>query len=275
MKSSQEQIDVARGLSEAFEPLIDLCLSLGITSPELEALLRSAFVQRAFVKLPRHPRTDRGPSDSRVSLATGVHRTEVGKIRSARGAAGVKSTMARKQQLYSRSARILHGWTTDPRFLTSGGVPLDLPLERNRERRSFEDLVEKYAPGNHPGSALKELRRRGTVDLLEDDIVRFRSAATRTDGLTKSNVATAARRMRQLGTTLVHNLQNPKQRRLYAETAPMKLKAQELAVIRAVLERRAKSFLDALEGEFQVREDAALHQETKQVGVGVYSWEDD
>src|ERR1700678_1303182 len=122
MKPSHEQIDVARGLSEAFEPLIDVCLVLGITSPELEALLRAAFVKRAFVKLPRHPRTQRVPSDSRVSLATGVHRTEVGKIRAARGAAGVKSTMERKQRLYSRSARILHGWTTDPRFLTSGGL---------------------------------------------------------------------------------------------------------------------------------------------------------
>jgi Family of unknown function (DUF6502) len=272
---SPEQIDVARGLSEAFEPLIDVCLSLGITSPELEALLRAAFVQRAFVKLPRHPRTDRGPSDSRVSLATGVHRSEVAKIRSAPGATGVKSTMARKQQLYSRSARILQGWSTDARFLTSGGVPLDLPLERNRERRSFEDLVEKYAPGNHPGSALKELRRRGTVDLLEDGIVRFRLSASRTDGLTKANVASAARRMRQLGRTLVHNISNPKQRRLHAETAPMKLNAQQLALIQALLERRAKSFLDGIEGEFQVREESTLHQETKQVGISVYSWEEE
>jgi hypothetical protein len=275
MKPSHEQIDVARGLSEAFEPLIDVCLVLGITSPELEALLRAAFVKRAFVKLPRHPRTQRVPSDSRVSLATGVHRTEVGKIRAARGAAGVKSTMERKQRLYSRSARILHGWTTDPRFLTSGGLPLDLPLERNRERRSFEDLVEKYAPGNHPGSVLKELRRRGTVDLVDAGIVRFRSATTRTDGLTKGNVAGAARRMRQLGNTLVNNILNPKQRRLYSETQPMKLNAQQLAVIQAVLERRAKAFLDALESEFQVREDSVLHEETKETTVGVYYWQED
>ena len=54
MKSSQEHIDVARALSAAFEPLIDVCLTIGITSPEIESLLRATFVQRAFVKLPRH-----------------------------------------------------------------------------------------------------------------------------------------------------------------------------------------------------------------------------
>ena len=156
-----------RALSAALEPLIDVCLTIGITSPEIESLLRATFVQRAFVKLPRHSRTGRGPSDSKVSLAAGVHRSEVSQIRAAGGAAGAKGTMEKKQRLYSKSARVLLGWTTDPRFMTSGGLPLDLPMERSKQRRSFEDLVDKYAPGNHPGSVLKELRRRGNVDLLE------------------------------------------------------------------------------------------------------------
>ena len=86
-----------------------------------------------------------------MGLATGVHRSEVSKIRIAGGTASAKGTMEIKKGLYSKSARVLNGWTTDPRFMTSGGLPLDLPVERNKERRSFEDLVDKYAPGNHPG----------------------------------------------------------------------------------------------------------------------------
>ena len=123
MKSSQQHTDVARALSAALEPLIDVCLQIGITSPEIESLLRATFVHRAFVKLPRHSRTGRGPSDSRVSLAAGVHRSEVSRIRAAGGAAGAKGTMEKKQRLYSKSARVLVGWTTDPRFMTSGGHP--------------------------------------------------------------------------------------------------------------------------------------------------------
>src|SRR5580700_5436341 len=84
------------------------------------------------------------------------------------------------------------GWPTDLRFMTGGGLPLDLPMERNKQRRSFEDLVDKYAPGNHPGSVLKELRRRGNVEILDDEIIRFKSTTTRASGLTKANVAQAA-----------------------------------------------------------------------------------
>jgi hypothetical protein len=274
MKSSQEHTDVARALSAALEPLIDVCLSIGITSPEIESLLRATFVQRAFVKLPRHSRTGRGPSDSKVSLAAGVHRSEVSKIRAAGGAAGAKGTMEKKQRLYSKSARVLLGWTTDPRFMTSGGLPLDLPVERSKQRRSFEDLVDKYAPGNHPGSVLKELRRRGNVDLLDDDIVRFKGTTTRSSGLTKSNVAGAARRIKRLGDTLVHNIVNDKSR-LYAETKTLSVDVEQMALIRAVLERRAKTFIAALESECQTRAVTGLSGKAKRMGVSMFAWEED
>jgi Family of unknown function (DUF6502) len=275
MKASTEHTDIARALSAALEPLIDVCLSIGITSPEIETLLRATFVQRAFVKLPRHSRTGRGPSDSKVSLAAGVHRSEVSKIRNGGGAAGAKGTMEKKQRLYSKSARVLLGWTTDPRFMTSGGLPLDLPLERNKQRRSFDDLVDKYAPGNHPGSVLKELRRRGNVDLREDDIVRFKGTTPRSGGLTKSNVAGAARRIKHLGDTLVHNIVSAEQSRLYAETKTLNLDVEQLALIRAVIERRAKTFISALEGECQTRIPTGVGGKAKRMGVSVFGWEEE
>jgi hypothetical protein len=274
MKASQEHSDVARALSAALEPLIDVCLTLGITSPEFESLLRATFVQRAIEKLPRHRRTGWGPSDSKVGLAAGVHRSEVGRIRAAGGAAGAKGTMEKKQRLYSKGARVLLGWTTDPRFMTSGGLPLDLPIERSKQRRSFEDLVDKYAPGNHPGSVLKELRRRGNVDLL-NDIVRFKGTTTRSSGLTKSNVAGVALRIKHLGDTLVHNIVSAQQSRLYAETKTLSLDVEQLALIRAVLERRAKTFITALESECQTRIITGVSGKAKRMGVSVFAWEED
>jgi hypothetical protein len=275
MKPSQEHTDVARALSAALEPLIDVCLTLGITSPEFESLLRATFVQRALVKLPRHARTGRGPSDSKVGLAAGVHRSEVGRIRAAGGAAGAKGTMERKQRLYSKSARVLLGWTTDPRFVTGGGQPLDLPMERSKQRRSFEDLVDKYAPGNHPGSVLKELRRRGNVVLLDGDIVRFKGTTTRSSGLTKSNVAGAARSIKQLGDTLVHNIVSAEQSRLYAETKTLILGPEQLALIRFVLERRARTFIAAFESECESRIVTGGNGKAKRMGVSVFAWEED
>ena len=275
MKPPQDHTDVARALSAALEPLIDVCLKIGITSPEIESLLRVAFVQRAFERLPRHARTGRGPSDSRVSLAAGVHRIEVGKIRSAGGTVSAKGTMEKKERLYSKSARVLTGWTTDTRFMTSGGLPLDLPMERNKQRRSFEDLVDKYAPGNHPGSVLKELRRRGNVELLDDEIIRFKSTTTRASGLTKANVAQAASRIKRLGDTLFHNILETAHPRLYAETKPISLDAEQIALIRAIIDRRAKTFLTSVEGELSTRSTKGTIGAEKRMGLGVFSWEED
>ncbi len=275
MKRSQEHTDVARALSAALEPLIDVCLKIGVTSPEAESLLRVAFVQRAFEKLPRHSRTGRGPSDSRVSLAAGVHRSDVGRIRSAGGTVSAKGTMEKKERLYSKSARVLMGWTTDARFMTSGGLPLDLPMERNKQRRSFEDLVDKYAPGNHPGSVLKELRRRGNVELLDEEIIRFKSTTTRSRGITKANVAQAASRIKRLGDTLFQNIMDTEQSRLYTETKAIPINAKQLALIRGILERRAKAFTEYVESELRTRSATELDGEPKRMGLSVFSWEEE
>jgi hypothetical protein len=272
MKQSPKNYDVARAMSAAFDPLIDLCLELGVTSPELESLLRSAFVQRAFDRLPPHSRSGRPPTTNKVSVATGVHRNEVSKIR-AGGSAMVRETMQSKERLYSKAARVLNGWSTDPRFTGSGGSPLDLPLERNKQRRSFDDLVDKYAPGNHPGTVLKELRRRGNVEFLDGEILRFKSANTQAKGVTPATVSKAALRMNRLGRTLFQKILDPEQTRLYEETGKIALSAKQLAIIGPVLERRAKTFLKAVEDEFGTH-SARASDDAKTIGVGVFSWDD-
>jgi hypothetical protein len=161
-----------------------------------------------------------------------------------------RETMQIKERLYSKSARILGGWSTDPRFTASGGSPLDLPLERNKQRRSFEDLVDKYAPGNHPGTVLKELKRRGNVELLDGEVVRFKSANTQARGMTPATVSKAALRMNRLGKTLFQKILDPEAMRLYEETGKMTISARQMAIIRPVLEERTRSFIKSIESEF-------------------------
>jgi hypothetical protein len=272
MKRSHKKYDVARALSAAFDPLIDVCLELGITSPELESLLRSAFVRRAFERLPPHSRTRRPPTTNKVSMATGLHRNEVGKIR-AGGVAMARETMQIKERLHSKSAWVLDGWSTDPRFTASGGSPLDLPLERNKQRRSFEDLVDKYAPGNHPGTVLRELKRRGNVELVDGEVVRFKSANTQARGMTPATVSKAALRMNRLGNTLFQKILDPEAMRLYEETGKITLSARQMAIIRPVLEERARNFIKSIESEFAVR-SVNETDDPKDMGVGVFSWDE-
>jgi hypothetical protein len=274
-KSSGQHHNIARSLSAALEPLIDVCLAIGITSPEIESLLRMAFVNRAFEKLPRHTRTGRGPSDSRVALASGVHRAEVGRIRAAGSGANVRERLETKERLYSKSARVLAGWTTDPKFLTSGGLPMDLPMERNRQRRGFEDLVDKYAPGNHPGTVLKELRRRGNVEVQEGEVVRFKGLKTRASGATETNVAVAATRIKHLGETLMQNILDAQSQRLFVETKPIRLNAKQIALLAPILERRAQSFISALDSELLARADTALTDKPRRMGISVFAWDEE
>jgi len=67
----------------------------------------------------------------------------------------------------------------------------------------------------------------------------------------------------------------PQQSRLYTETKTIGLSAKQLALIRPVLERRAKTFLAAVEAEFRTRNETELQENTKRVGVSVFSWEED
>ena len=275
MKISNKNVDVAKALSAALEPLIDVCLHIGITSPELESLVQIAFVHRAFVKLPRHSRTGRGASAVRVALASGVHRAKVRKIHSAGASASAIETMGAQERKHSKGGRVLRGWMTDVRFTTSGGHPLDLPLERNKQRRSFEDLVAKYAPSTHAGTVLKELRRRGNVQLLEQDVVRFVSATAQPSAMNEASVAKAAKRIKRLGDTLFESMANPGQRRVYEETGQITLNAKQVALVRPILERRTKTFLAALEGELRPREHVGLEDNSKRMGVSVFTWEDE
>lgn len=275
VKRPPENYDVAKALSAALEPVIDVCLQIGITSPELESLLRAAFVQRAFVRLPRHATTGRAPSDSRVSLATGIHRSEVSRIRAAGGTTSARQRMQTKERLYSRSARVLRGWTTDPTFLGTAGRPLNLPIEASKRYRSFEELVEKYAAGTHPPTVLKELQRRGNVDVLEGEIVRYRSSTTRPRGATEANVARAAKRIKRLGDTLFQSLLDPSYVHLDVETKPITLTMQQLAAVLPEIERTATLYLDGIEREFQARGALGVQDNPKRVGIAMFSWQDD
>ena len=275
VKRQSDNYDVAKALSAALEPVIDVCLQIGITSPELESLLRATFVRRAFVRLPRQATTGRDPSDSRVSIATGVHRAEVSRIRGADGTTSARQTMQTKERLYSRSARVLQGWTTDPKFLSSAGLPLDLPMEASSKHRSFEELVDKYAAGKIASTVLKELQRRGNVELLEGDIVRYRSSTARPRGATEANVARAAKRVKRLGDTLFRSLLDPEHIHLDVETKPINLTQQQLAALIPEIERSANLYLAGVERQFRARGETGVQDNPKRVGINLFSWQEE
>ena len=263
-------MEIALVLGRVLEPIVDLCLETGLSSPELETVLRAVFVKRAISQLPPTRGWGKPASDVRVGLAVGLHRNEVRKIRSTQGYAG----MAKRQRRH-RMGRLIGGWTSDPKFTTSGGQPRDLPLSSEDGSLTFEDLARAYLPGISAGSALRELRRHSLIQILPDEIVRLRRLMSRPVGMSAESIENACGILQKLVATIQFNLRNADSPRLYLEMKDLYVRTERLPIIRAVMERRAKTFVQALDKELRLESSGRRGTGKKRIGLSVLATEAD
>jgi hypothetical protein len=260
---------LARAAMTAVEPLVELFLELGITSPEAESLLRGVFVHTARKWLASQSKSGEVPSDVRVALVTGVHRNFVRQI-----LAEPPRIAAAREQKGGGAGRLLEAWHSDPVYLDSSGKPRDLP-ERDQEP-SFYSLATAYLPGAAPGVVLEELRRAGLVQLLAEHRVRVRSRAFRTQGISVGTVGEMGSRARELLETLRHNLRDPAAP-LFCETAQVfNIDASRLSAVRNIINRRASTFLTAMENELAIEAEKATpgaRRDRVKVGLTVFETE--
>jgi hypothetical protein len=260
---------LARAAMSAVEPLVELFLELGITSPEAESLLRGVFVHTARKWLASQSRSGEAPSDVRVSLVTGVHRNFVRRI-----LAEPPRIAAAREQKGGGASRLLEAWHSDPVYLDSSGKPRDLP-EKDHEP-SFYSLAAAYLPGAAPGVVLEELRRAGLVQLLAEHRVRVRSRAYKTQGISVGNVGEMGSRARELLETLRHNLRNPASPLFCEAIRVLNIDASRLSAVRNVINRRASTFLTAMENELAIEAEKASpggRRDRIKVGLTVFETE--
>jgi hypothetical protein len=260
---------LARAAMSAVEPLVELFLELGITSPEAESLLRGVFVHTARKWLASQSRSGEAPSEVRVSLVTGVHRNFVRRI-----LAEPPRIAAAREQKGGGASRLLEGWHSDPVYLDSSGKPRDLP-EKDHEP-SFYSLAAAYLPGAAPGVVLEELRRAGLVQLLAEHRVRVRSRAYKTQGISVGNVGEMGSRARELLETLRHNLRNPASPLFCEAIRVLNIDASRLSAVRNIINRRASTFLTAMENELAIEAEKASpggRRNRVKVGLTVFETE--
>jgi len=161
---------LARALRHLLRPLVRLLVARGVTYTMLSDLLKEIYVdvaERDFAL------DGKRPTDSRVSLLTGVHRKDVRRLREAAPAAAgaVPETVA-------LGAQLVAAWTTRREFLDAKGKPRALSrLASQGGGRSFESLVESVSKDIRPRSVLDEWLRLGVVELDAQDRVVLRTAA--------------------------------------------------------------------------------------------------
>jgi hypothetical protein len=233
---------MARAVMAAAEPLVEMLLEMGITSPEAESLLRSVFVHRARSWLLRLDPNAPQPSDARVALVTGVHRNFVRHI-----LAEPPRIASSRQQKGSRAGRLLNAWYSDPSYLDESGKPRDLPEKGGAP--SFQSLAGSYLPGTAPGVLLAELKRSGLVQRLPDERLRARRRAARVHGFTLADAMEIGERTQELVETLRHNLRHPDQARPFESIPAIEVEEEEVGALRDLISRRAAAFLARLEQE--------------------------
>lgn len=147
-----------RALAQMFKPLIRLLIAQGVTHAEFSETAKEVYVETAL----RHFETDGRVNKSRVAILTGLTRKEVKNV------IDRALTTERREKTYSRPARVLTGWYSDPQFQGPYGIPLELPYDvRDAGGPSFVELVRRYSGDMAPRQMLNQLLESGSVIEVE------------------------------------------------------------------------------------------------------------
>lgn len=137
------------------KPLVKLLVSQGVSHGDFSEAAKDVYVEVAIRHFDRSSKVNQ----SKVAILTGLTRKEVKNV--------IDRAMRSDPQSrnYSRPARVLAGWHSDPRFLGPYGVPLEIPYESTVEGGApcFVELVKTYSGDMAPRPMLKELMRIGAV----------------------------------------------------------------------------------------------------------------
>ena len=147
-----------RALSLMFKPLVRLLIAQGVTHAEFAETAKEVYVETAL----RHFEKDGRVNRSRVAILTGLTRKEVKNV--------IDRALSSEQtdKTYSRPARVLTGWYSDPLFQGPYGIPLELPYDsQDKSEPSFADLVKRYSGDMAPRQMLNQLLESGSVVEVE------------------------------------------------------------------------------------------------------------
>jgi hypothetical protein len=161
----------SQAIALVLQPLARLMIDHGLQLPSMVELLKTALVQEA---LNAYGLSDKGSSDSRIALLTGVHRKDVKRLRDTSPGAEPASP------LIPLAASVVARWISEPRFLNADQSPRSLartPRRGNSGEPDFTALVAEVSRDVGARAVLDELERLGVVQRQGDDFVALESSA--------------------------------------------------------------------------------------------------
>ncbi|MDI9777958.1 MULTISPECIES: DUF6502 family protein [Pseudomonas] len=170
MQSPSIPPSMLSALRRIMRPLVRLMLRKGVTYTMFTDVLKEVFVDVAHREFRLD---DKVPTDSRISLLTGVHRKDVRRLRSESDTA----TAALPENI-TLGAQLVNEWTRSPPFCSEPGQALALPrLASVGGDCSFDALVAKVSTDIRGRVVLDEWLRLGVVRLDDQDRVHLEAQA--------------------------------------------------------------------------------------------------
>ena len=256
-------------LSLMFKPLVRLLIAQGVTHAEFSDTAKEVYVETAV----RHFGEDGRINKSRIAILTGLTRKEVKNV------IDRALSVDYKERNYSRPARVLTGWYSDPAFQGPYGIPLELQYESSESGEpSFSELVKRYSGDMAPRQMLNQLLESGSVVEVEGRYKAINRAYTHSQ-LSPSSI----RRLGDVGyrvfSSAAKNIDRQDDsdrhfdRMVYADDG---CTSEVIALFDEYIRIRGQSFLEELDVWFSSRRDLNKPGvERKETGVYVVHYVED
>jgi Family of unknown function (DUF6502) len=154
--------DLIAAVELILRPLVRLFLEQGLVFGTAEELLKTAYVRVADAE---YRLRDEPPTDSRVSVLSGVHRKDVRRLRDPGIAA------KRPPVDLPFASEVVTRWISDARYLDARHNPRVLPRVAEPPAPSFDELVIGISKDVRPRVLLDELVRLGVAAKTKDGSV--------------------------------------------------------------------------------------------------------
>lgn len=250
------------------KPLIKLLISQGVSHGDFSEAAKDVYVEVAIRHFDKSPKVNQ----SKVAILTGLTRKEVKNVIDR----AMRSDLHSRN--YSRPARVLAGWHSDPRFLGPYGVPLEIPYESSVEGGSpcFVELVKIYSGDMAPRPMLKELMRIGAVVESDKSMLKVIRREFIPEALSAELVERLGQVAHNFFSTAATNIEKSGpdegvfERIVFAENG---VTPNTVALLSEYVKQRGQEFLEELDNWLVAREKVEKGvPRTIQTGFGMYHY---
>jgi hypothetical protein len=244
-------------------PLARLFLEQGLVYGTVEELLKAAYVRVALAEFGLHGEP---PTDSRVSVLSGIHRKDVRRLRTPERAA------ERRAPALPFASEVVTRWISDPRYLERSGAPKVLPRAAPAPAPSFDALVTSISTDVRPRVLLDELVRLGVARLTGKHEVELLVGAFVPPTDLRERLFYFGRNLHDHLAAAAHNLARREPSMLENSVFSFELSEASIAAITADVRREWNAVLGRLIREIGALEerDRASGDTSRRLNVGIY-----